>query len=187
MSMTFTEQDYSNFHRKVAHYQEVLQNTGPYRDFWRETLKKDLLELLKRAADFAKLSCVVEERSEIQNLGAVVLSLGSTSSGLGEPVGEGMHRDLIKQNGSLVYQQLFNGKVLVLINYPYIEKYGQPQQPKTLGIYRPQEIKEPYVIRHLETFITDVTNWEDFDDDRLDENQRIGFKLNLEQEAEQGQ
>ena len=30
------------------------------------------------------------------------------------------NRDLIKQNGSLVYQQLFNGKILVLINYPYI-------------------------------------------------------------------
>lgn len=181
--MNFTEQDYLNFQRKVEQYQEILKNAAQYRALWKKSLKKDLLDILKKAADSAQLLCTVEERSDIQNLEAVVLSLGSAHSGLGEPVGEGLHRDLIKQNGSLVYQQLFNGKVLVLINYPFIEKYGQPQPPKTLAIYRPEELKEPYLIRHLETFITEITNWEDYDDDRPDENQRIGFKLNFEQEG----
>jgi len=180
--MTFTEQDYFNFQRKVEHYQEVLKNTERYREYWTNTLKKDLLSVLKQAAELAKLACSVDDRSEIQNLGAVVVNLGASRSGLGEPVGNGLHRDLIKQNGSLVYQQLFNGKILVLINYPFIEKYGEPQPPKTLAIYRPEELKEPYVIRHLESFIAEVTSWEDYDDDRPDENQRIGFKLNFEQE-----
>lgn len=180
--MTFTEQDYHNFKRKVEHYREVLKNAQDYREYWHKNLKKDLLELLQKAVDSAQLICTVEERSDIQNLEAVVLTLGSSHSGLGEPVGDGLHRDLIKQNGSLVYQQLFNGKILVLINYPFIEKYGQPQPPKTLAIYRPEEVKEPYVIRHLETFMTEIAAWEDYDDDRPDENQRIGFKLNFEQE-----
>ncbi len=183
--MTFTEQDYLNFQRKVAHYQEVLKNTEQYRSYWQKKLKPELMDYLQRAADSAKLVCTVSERSEIENLGAVVLSLGSSRSGLGEPVGEGMYRDLIKQNGSLVYQQLFNGKILVLINFPHIDKYGEPQPPKTLAIYRPEEVKEPYLIRHLETFITDMATWEDYDDDRLDENQRIGFKLNFEREEKQ--
>lgn len=180
--MTFTEQDYLNFQRKATRYQEVLDNVRTNRAIWHKSLKKDIQSLLKKAAEFAKLTCSVEARADIHNLEAVALSLGSSHSGLGEPVGEGLHRDLIKQNGSLVYQQLFNGKILVLINYPYIEKYGQPQPPKTIAIYRPEELKEPYFIRHLETFITEITNWEDYDDDRPDENQRIGFKLNFEQE-----
>ncbi|MCB9332351.1 MAG: hypothetical protein H6574_14815 [Lewinellaceae bacterium] len=182
--MTFTEQDYQNFRRKVEHYKEIVNNATQYRAHWHKKLKKELIELLQKAVEVAALPCTIEVRSEIQNLEAVVLTLGSSKSGLGEPVGEGLHRDLIKQNGSLVYQQLFNGKILVLINYPYIEKYGQPQQPKTLAIYRPEEIKEPYVIRHLEGFITEVTAWEDYDDDRPDENQRIGFKLNFEQDGQ---
>ncbi len=180
--MTFTEQDYFNFQRKVERYKEVLQNTEHYRKLWQEQLKPDLIAHLKRAADLVGLPCTVEERSEIQNLEAVVLSLGHSQSGLGEPLGEGLHRDLIKHNGSLVYQQLFNGKIMVMVNYPYIERYGQPQPPKTLAIYRPEEIKEPYVIRHLETFVSEITLWEDYDDDRPDENQRIGFKLNFERE-----
>ena len=180
--MTFTEQDYLNFQRKVEHYQEVLKNAEHYREYWNKTLKNDLLNVLQKAVELAKLACTVEERSEIQNLGAIVLSLGVSRSGLGEPVGNGLHRELIKQNGSLVYQQLFNGKVLVLINLPYIEKYGEPLPPKTLAIYRPEELKEPYIIRHLESFMSEITAWEDYDDDRPDENQRIGFKLNFEQE-----
>ncbi len=180
--MTFTEQDYFNFQRKVERYKEVLQNTERYRQYWQTELKPALLEHLRKAAELAQLTCSVEERSEIQNLEALVLSLGHSQSGLGEPLGEGLHRDLIKHNGSLVYQQLFNGKIMVMVNYPYIERYGQPQPPKTLAIYRPEEIKEPYVIRHLETFISEITFWEDYDDDRPDENQRIGFKLNFERE-----
>lgn len=183
MAISFTEPDYNNFQRKVTHYQEVLENTKAYRTVWHKSLKKDIMTLLQKSAELAKLACTIEERSEIRNLEAVALSLGSVKSGLGEPVGDGLHRDLIKQNGSLVYQQLFNGKILVLINYPYIEKYGQPQPPKTIAIYRPEELKEPYFIRHLETFITEIINWEDYDDDRPDENQRIGFKMNFEQEA----
>ena len=182
--MTFTDQDYLNFKRKTERYLEVLSNTKTYREYWHKNLKKDIVELLKQAAAFAQLPCTVEERADIQNLEAVALTLGSVKSGLGEPVSEGVHRDLIKQNGSLVYQQLFNGKILVLINYPYIEKYGQPQPPKTIAIYRPEELKEPYFIRHLEAFITEITNWEDYDDDRPDENQRIGYKMNFERETE---
>jgi hypothetical protein len=130
-----------------------------------------------------RLKAKILEVSDIENLEAVALTLGTSESGLGENVGNGLRRDLIKQNGSLVYQQLFNGKILVLINLPFIEKYGQPQPPKTIAIYRPEELKEPYFQRHVETFVTDVSAWEDYDDDLISEpNQRIGFKMNFEKE-----
>ena len=97
-------------------------------------------------------------------------------------VGEDIKRHLIKNNGSLVYQQLFNGKVVVVINYPYIETYGQPHPPKTIAIYRPEELKEPYFVRHMEEFVKEVTNWEDYDDD--EPNQRIGFQMNFQPPTE---
>lgn len=175
-----------NLQRKVDRYREVLKNTKDYRELWQTTVKQYIMDNLSTLATQVKLSAAVEERTEIQNLGAVVLSLGSEASGLGEPVGDGIVRDLIKQNGSLVYQQLFNGKILVLVNYPYIEKYGQPQAPKTIAIYRPEELKPPYFLRHLETFVSELTNWEDYDDEAPEPNQRIGFKMNFEQQQQQG-
>ncbi len=175
-----TESDTANLQRKVERYKEVLGNTQRYREVWNAGLRKIIVEQLGLLAKATGLDAEIEERSEIENLEAVVFSLGHSESGLGEPVGGDLRRDLIKQNGSLVYQQLFNGKILVLINFPFIEKYGQPQPPKTIAIYRPEELKEPYFLRHLETFMADITAWEDYDDDVPEPNQRIGFKMNFE-------
>lgn len=178
--------DIYNLQRKVEQYKEVLQNTQRYREAWANGLRQEIIDQLRRLAEEAGLPCTLDLRSGIVNLEAVVLSLGSGSSGLGEPVSDGLRRDLIKQNGSLVYQQLFNGKVLVLINFPFIEKYGQPQPPKTIAIYRPEELKPPYFLRHLETFMADIINWEDYDDDSPEPNQRIGFRLNFPTEKKEG-
>lgn len=174
--------DLFNFQRKAEHYRNMLANTQRYRDAWRDSLKAELIATLREAIEAGRLDATVEERQDIVNLGAVVLSLGLAHSGLGENVGENIRRELVKTNGALVYQQLFNGKILVLINFPHIEKYGQPQPPRQIAIYRPEELKRPYLIRHLEEFITEMANWEDFDDERPESQQRIGFKLNFEQE-----
>ena len=181
--MPLSEQDIQTLQRKVERYKEVLHNTQRYREIWKKELKKAIVAQLRSLAESGGLPGTVLEISEIQNLEAVALTLGTTESGLGENVGNGFRRDLIKQNGTLVYQQLFNGKILVLINLPFIEKYGEPQAPKTIAIYRPEELKEPYFQRHFETFVSEVTAWEDYDDDLVsDPNQRIGFKMNFERE-----
>lgn len=181
--MQLNPQDTQGLQRKVVRYKEVLQNTSDYRAVWKSSLKQNIAEQLRALAEVSGLPAMVEEREDIHNLEAVVLTLGVSESGLGESIGSGLRRDLIKQNGSLVYQQLFNGKILVLINFPFIEKYGQPQPPKTIAIYRPEELKEPYFQRHVETFVADITAWEDYDDDLVpDPNQRIGFKMNFEEE-----
>ncbi len=178
--MAISETDATNLRRKVDRLKEVLENTRAYREVWRISLKQQISEHLKLLSEAGGLAYRIEERNDIENLEAVVLTLGSEESGLREPASDGLRRNLIKQNGTLVYQQLFNGKILVLINLPFIEKYGQPQPPKTIAIYRPEELKEAYLLRHLETFISDVTTWEYSDDDAPEPSQRIGFKPNVE-------
>lgn len=180
--MAFTELETTNFKKKVEQYKEILENTKRYRETWKTSLKQTIIDRLTELTTAGGLECEIEERNDIENLEAIVLTLGHSESGLGEPVGSDLRRDLIKQNGSLGYQQLFNGKILVLISFPFIEKYGQPQPPKTIAIYRPEELKDAYILRHMETFMTDITAWEDYDDDLPEPNQRIGFKMNFEQE-----
>lgn len=178
--MALNEQDLFSLQRKVDRYKELVHNTVRYREAWQTSLKQMIIDQLEHLSKSSSLTGTIEVRNDIANLEAVVFSLGSIESGLSEPVSGGLKRSLIKQNGSLAYQQLFNGKILVLINYPFIEKYGQPQQPKTIAIYRPEELKEPYFLRHMETFVADIAAWEDYDDDMPEPNQRIGFKMNFE-------
>jgi len=173
-----------NLKRKVNQYKEVLANTEKYRELWKTTMRAEIEETLKRLCEEVGLDMDIECRSDIENLEAIVISLGQVKSGLYQTVNDEVQRHLLKHNGSLVYQQLFNGKIIVLINFPFIENYGKPRPPKTVAIYRPEELREPYFVRHLEEFINDVTYWEDYDDDDNEPNQRIGFQLNFGQEQE---
>ncbi len=169
--------DLFNFSRKVAQYKETLAQTNAYREAWKNGLKDKLIKFLEESINEVGLEAKVETRTQLENMEAIVLSLGDVKSGMYQKVNTDIERHLIKHNGSLIYQQLFNGKIIVMIQYPFIENYGQPKPPKTIAIYRPEELKDPFCIRHLEEFMQDITDWEDYDDD--EPNKKIGFELNF--------
>jgi len=152
---------------KVNKYKQVLENTNLYRESWHGEVKPMLIKTLEdilKQSDLPKAEIIVKDN--IENLESVVLDLGRSSSGISENVEDsGVKRTMIKSNGSLIYQQLFNGKIIVMLVSPHIEGYGQPKPPLSLEILRPDELKVPFIIRHMESFMKDITDWEDFDDD----------------------
>jgi hypothetical protein len=163
-------------HRKVLEYKNILSNTDKFREVWRTSLRDHIVKTLKDIVKDIELQAYVDVQTPVVNLEAVVLSLGVEKSGLAQRIDSHLKRDFIKQRGSLIYQQLFNGKIIVLIQYPFIENYGQPHEPKTIAIYRPEELLPDFFMRHLEEFMTEITQWEDFDDDVPAK--RIGFPIN---------
>lgn len=172
---------------KVNNYKNVLANTIHYRKQWgtemKPLLKKALTEILEQSG----LEGEIREQDKIENLEAVILDLGRSSSGISENLDDsGVKRTMIKSNGALIYQQLFNGKVMVMIASPNIEGYGEPKPPKTMEILRPDELTEPFILRHVEAFLRDITEWEDFDDDEPQKPQigfqPIGFNQNYDDE-----
>jgi len=173
-------QDLNNLKRKVIQYKEVLNNTEMYRKEWKEKLKAHIISTMENLIKESGLDATVELKETVEHLEAIVISLGQRKSGIYEKVNDDLQRHLIKHNGALIYQQLFNGKVVVLINYPMIEGYGEPRPPRNIAIYRPEELEPPFFIRHLEELVKEVTNWEDYDDDEPSQsNPRIGFNMNL--------
>jgi hypothetical protein len=162
---------------KVNKYKQILENTNVYRMAWHEKIKPMLIENLTQLLQTAMLpKAEVIIRENIENLEAVILDLGRSSSGISENLEKtGVKRTMVKFNGSLVYQQLFNGKIMIMVMTPYIEGYGEPKAPITLEILRPDELSIPFVIRHLETFFKDIAEWEDFDDDQPQRSPATGF------------
>ena len=157
---------YSNISTKVETYQAILNNTKNYRKKWGSSLKNMIMDTLNDIIEKTKLPAYVEVKDEIENLEVIGMSLGTEISGIAEKLpGNKTKRPFIKSNGSLIFQQLFNGKIMIMIMYPYIEGYGQPKPPRTLEILRPDEMKVPFIIRYTEEFLREVIEWEDFDDD----------------------
>jgi len=158
--------DYANIKSKVAKYNEILENTRTYRKQWHSDVKKLINSTLGKIIKQSNLNAYVEVKDEIENLEVIGMSLGTEISGIAEKLpGNKIKRPFIKSNGSLIFQELFNGKIMIMIMYPYIEGYGQPKPPKTLEILRPHELKVLFIIRYVEEFLQEIIEWEDFDDD----------------------
>ena len=167
--------DFTTLKNRVNNYHEILSNTKSFRQDWKETLKSMIIQTLEKVVTETKLSADVIIKDQVENLEAVVLDLGRTHSGMQEKVEDtNIKKTIIKTQGALVYQQLFNGKVMVMFIFPYIDGYGEPRPPKNLEILRPHELKQEYIIRHIEEFIKEITQWEDYDDD-VPEKSSIGF------------
>lgn len=150
---------------KIAKYQEVIKNTEAYRKAWDESLKRKIIDTLSQLIADTGLTAEIELREELRNMEAVVMSLGVEPSGIYEPVGDKFRKKLYKSNGMLIFQQLYNGKIIVMMAYPHIEEVAKPKPPKTLEIIRPDELTDGYLLRYLETFFTEIIDWEDYDDD----------------------
>ena len=172
--------DVGGLQAKVDAYNQILSNTENYRKDWADSLKPMITNGLEQIVKSTGLNAVIEVKDNVKNLEVIVLNLGQDVSGIGEKLeGSDSTRPMIKNKGALVYQQLFNGKLLILIMYPFIEGYGEPRPPRTLEILRPHEMKEPFLLRHVEEFMNEIIGWEDYDDD-IDETAKvnpIGFNM----------
>lgn len=156
----------SNIKSKVDKYNSILGNTKTYRVKWGEEIHDLISNTLETIIKKTKLNAFVEVKDDIENLEIITLSLGSEVSGIAEKFpGNKTKRPFIKNNGALIFQQLFNGKIMTMILYPYIEGYGQPKPPKTVEIVRPEELTDDFIVRYVEEFLQEIIEWEDFDDD----------------------
>jgi len=151
---------------KVQAYSAILKNTKKYRGEWKKALKPLIISTLEEAIKATKMPAKVDVKDDMENLEVIALSLGHEASGIAERIPDSKSkRPFLKSNGALIYQQLFNGKVMVMIMYPYIENYGEPRPPKNLEILRPEEFRAEYIVKHVEAFFKEIIEWEDYDDD----------------------
>lgn len=170
---------------KADEYKKILKNTTSYRKQWGKSMKPLIIATLEEIIKQTGISAKIDIQDKIINLEAIVLNLGRSSSGIEEQLDDTeIKRKMIKNNGALIYQQLFNGKVMIMLVSPYIEGYGEPKPPRPLEILRPEELTEGFIIRHVETFLKDITEWEDYDDDEPPTNKAafnpIGFQRLME-------
>ncbi len=170
------EYDINRLTEKVNAYNKVLANTVKFRSVWNDSLRETIINTLNEVIKQSGLKAQVIHQTQIENLDAIILDLGKSSSGLIENVkNTDIHQIMIKHNGALVYQQLFNGKIMVMIESPSIEKYSEPKPAKFIEILRPDELNPLFIYRHMEFFLKDITDWEDYDD--TDQKKPpIGFK-----------
>ncbi len=159
--------DLRNINLRLDSYLKILENTRYFREEWHSSIKEMIVQTLQHTIDHTLLKASVSVQENIENMESIVLDLGKVHSGISEKISKenDLKKKIVKTQGGLIYQQLFNGKILIMIIYPYIEGYGEPKPPLKIEILRPDELKQAYILRHIEDMLKEITNWEDFDDE----------------------
>lgn len=178
---------YTAIKERVVKYKNMLDQVSQWRATWSKNLKKFILKEVTKLLDATGLEATVNEEEKIKGLESITIMLGNKKSGIYEMAADGNERkDFFKEYGTLVYSQLFNGKVQVWMTFPFIEGLIEPRPPKLIGIYAPPEFNESLIIGHMEVFMKDLIEWEDFDDDdnpsAAAPKTQIGFGITSQQE-----
>lgn len=168
---------YTAIIEKANKYKGMLSQVETFRNEWSKKLKKFILKNLKDIVKATELDVEIDDEAQITGLGIVSMKMGVKKSGLYQEVSDSEQKNFFKDFGTLNYSQLFNGKVQVWMTYPVIEGLMEPKPPKLVGIYAPPEFNEALVLGHFETFLKDLIEWEDYDDDEPQQAviNKIGF------------
>ena len=169
---------------RAKKYSEMLKHVIDYRNSWYSDLKNQIVTTAEQILDHTEISASIEIEERFENLESITISLGKTVSGIAENVDDITKRNIIKDKGSLIYSQLFNGKVQAWMTYPLIEGLMQPKPPKMIGIYRPDEFNEGLILSNFDDFFKELIDWENYDDDQPgnEAQNKIGFGIHRDNE-----
>ncbi len=178
---------YTAIKERAGKYTQILEQVVNYRDEWGGGLKEMIRKTSEEILSHTGVKAQIEVEEKFENLESITISLGKSISGIAENVDGVNKRTIIKDKGSLVFSQLFNGKVQSWMTYPLIEGLMQPKPPKMIGIYGPPEFNEDLILTNFDEFFKELIEWENYDDDQPGQQvARIGFgtHASLEEETE---
>jgi len=169
---------YTAIKDRASKYTEILDQVVNFRDAWGAGLKKQIQETTEEILEHTNVAAQLEIEERFENLESITVSLGKAISGIAENVDGVNKRTIIKDKGSLIFSQLFNGKVQAWMTYPLIEGLMQPKQPKMIGIYAPPEFNDQLILSIFDSFFKELIDWENYDDDQPGQAvNRIGFGM----------
>ncbi len=176
---------YTAIRKRADKYLRILDQVVTFRDAWDEKIKNFIESTSADILKHTGVSAHIEVEERFENLESITISLGKSISGIAENIDDDTKRNIIKDKGSLIYTQLFNGKIQAWMTYPVIEGLMQPKEPKMLGIYTPPEINENLILDNFDQFFKELIEWENYDDDQPGhQSSKIGFGLHQDLDTE---
>ena len=111
------------------------------------------------AQSVPNLNWEIRKVDAMENLDILMLGFKNESSGIVGQV-QGVFKFFAKVSGKLIYSQVYNGEIYVLIDYPHVEHHVERQAPKFIGKFLPAQITEDLVLDHIYEFLDEMLAWE---------------------------
>ncbi|MEX2350665.1 MAG: hypothetical protein WD554_07270 [Flavobacteriaceae bacterium] len=141
---------------RVLDYKNSIKVVVEKRIMWKTTTKDLIISVLKKAESTYAIGWQVQELNWIHSNEAVNITFDSFPPDMIELTNH-LPTYQFLQGGSLVFSQLHNGDISVLIVFPILEN-AMPIEDDTedLGTYSPEDINEKLIVEKLDVFLKEI-------------------------------
>lgn len=162
---------------RIQEYEKALADIATKRALWLNSAKELIYKTLQKAKRLGKLGWKVAKIEGIKNLEGVSLAFLDIPSDIVEKVLDEKTQKPVEKNytkfgGSLIFSQTYNGDVLVLLTYPFIEGDEETPGNEIVDRISPADLTEAYILGHVASFLETMTIWESSEDEH-----HIGFRI----------
>ena len=152
-----------DIHDKIDVLLNTINNITQNREIWqlrsKNVIIETLTEIINRDGLRNKVQWEIGQNINTTNLESVYLYFTTIMSGISGPVGE-TKKHFKKYGGVLTFSQVYNGRIKIVIDFPYIEECTL----KSVSIFytniKPDDITRDFVILKVEKFIDEMIQWE---------------------------
>ena len=144
---------------RVNYYRQGQEQIVENRAAWTASTKALLMTTLNKFVEHFDLNCKVLEVNTYKNYEAVNLTFGNSRSGIvKEKENETKHFN--KFGGTLSFSQSCNGRIDIIVIYPYIEEITDKTDKKVITQVSPADIDEAFIYRQVSRFLVEIIKWE---------------------------
>lgn len=144
---------------RVNDYKKSIEIVIQKKIFWKQKTRTILLETLNNIVTQYNIGWQVQELNWIQSNEAINITFDSFPPELMEKTNLITSYQFI-QGGSLVFSQSYSGDVHVIILFPIVEDTSIENSSIELGIFKPEEITEKFIIERVDEFLKQMIQWE---------------------------
>ncbi len=159
-------------------YIDTLKKTEERRELWKTETKNKLIDTLTLIQKSFKFDWRVQKLESDENYQTINIHCDSKNSGIvenkidsstGKVTGK---KAYIKHGAYLAYCQSHNGRINVIIGFPYIDELVSKMDIKVIATIEPNQVSEDLISDHVIKFLNTISEWEGMD------TPQIGFQMN---------
>lgn len=135
------------------------------RRVWKDDIKDRLYNVLRNIRLHSGMKFEIKKNESIDNLNSISFGFSNKISGISTvevnpftEVETTKHYD--KNEGYLMFSQTYSGKILIVINYPFVHGFIEESDPEILKIVEPGNLDIGTILDVVTEYVEKMVTWE---------------------------
>jgi len=164
--MTRILEKYDSIKTAFDKYIDIVRKVNVRREFWTNETKIKIIDSLTLVKDSFNFDWQVQSLEQSRNYQTINICFNSKRSGIADiKIDEFTNKEkgykaYTKHDGYLAFCQSYNGKINLIIGFPFIDELISQMVAKVIDTIVPENLTEELISKYVITFLDTMIEWE---------------------------